>query len=224
MSFHFIYLAAGFSKRYGGNKLLSIYEGIPLYRVLLDRLTDLLSVRDDVADITVVTQYEEIKADVMRDAAANEKTIRCIINPDPSRGISSSLQCGIEAILESDHQTCNESGLQSDHRTGNESGLQSDHRTGNDFLVCFVADAPKLGENTVDRFLTAFAESGRRLGCIGNGDQMGNPCVFAYEYIPELMALTGDRGGKRVLKRHAEEVFIFSDIKVEELEDIDYKC
>lgn len=35
---------------------------------------------------------------------------------------------------------------------------------------------------------------------------MGNPVVFAARYLPELMALTGDAGGKRVARAHRDEV------------------
>ena len=54
--------------------------------------------------------------------------------------------------------------------------------------------------------------------------EMGNPGIFGVEFIPELMELQGDRGGKRILCAHRDEVFIFSDTKPEELEDIDFKC
>jgi molybdenum cofactor cytidylyltransferase len=53
---------------------------------------------------------------------------------------------------------------------------------------------------------------------------MGNPGGFGAEFIPELMELEGDRGGKRILLAHRDEVLIFSDTKPEELEDIDYSC
>ena len=86
--------------------------------------------------------------------------------------------------------------------------------------VCFVADQPKLREETIRRFLAACEGGGMGLGCVGCDGQWGNPVWFDSVYLPELMALTGDVGGKAVLKRHPNEVFLCSADR-EELEDVD---
>ena len=195
MKFHFIYLAAGFSRRYGTNKLLAPYKGIPMYRVLLDRLVNILTYDKSVIDITVVTQYKEIQDEVGRINRETGLPVMCVINPDPSRGISSSIKCAAAQLIED-----------------------------NDALIFFVADTPRLTEKTVTDFIHAFAKSGKRLACIGRDGEMGNPGGFGAEFIPELMELEGDRGGKRILLAHRDDVFIFSDTKPEELEDIDYSC
>ena len=209
MKFHFIYLAAGYSRRFGANKLLTPYDGIPMYRVLLSRLVNILGSDDSVADITVVTQYREIQDGVNSIGRKTGLPVRCVINPDPSRGISSSIRCAISYLVEENAEILR-------CRTVNEPS--------GDALVFFVADTPHLTEESVTGFIHAFAQSGKRLGCIGREGEMGNPGGFGAEFIPELMELTGDRGGKRVLLAHSDEVFIFSDTKLEELEDIDYSC
>ena len=218
MQFHFIYLAAGYSRRFGANKLLAPYDGTPMYRVLLGRLVSILESDVLVKDITVVTQYREIEDEVSRIDLETVKPVRCVINPDPSRGISSSIRCAVEYLTEEDEElaSCMNVTDPYDHASPTNSTDRA--------LIFFVADTPHLTERTVADFIHAFALSGKRLGCIGRDGEMGNPGVFCSEFIPELMELEGDRGGKRILLAHRDKVFIFSDTKPEELEDIDYSC
>lgn len=51
----------------------------------------------------------------------------------------------------------------------------------------------------------------------------GNPVVFAPEYRNELLALSGDVGGKKVLLAHPEEVTRFLAKNPQELADVDEK-
>ena len=37
---------------------------------------------------------------------------------------------------------------------------------------------------------------------------LGNPVVIAEKYRKELMGLTGDKGGKRVVKRHMDDLYL----------------
>ncbi len=194
MKFHFLYLAAGFSRRYGGNKLLDhVIEGRPMYRILLDRLIDLLETGAVKGDLVLVTQYEEILQKM------DELDVCTAVNPDPGRGISSSLQTGIQALQE-------------------RGGIGEE-----DFLVCFTADQPYLTKETVLSFLEGLTKSGKTLGCVSDGRELGNPCAFGAEWIPALMELTGDRGGKRILRMHPEEVYVYAGARSEELNDIDLK-
>ena len=51
------------------------------------------------------------------------------------------------------------------------------------------------------------------------GSTPGNPCMFRADLIPELMTLTGDQGGRKVLKQHDCQYVDISDEK--ELADMD---
>ena len=63
MKIHIIYLAAGSSRRFGSNKLLWVYEGLPLYRHGLDRLIEMASDRDDCT-LTVVLDGKKFAYEV----------------------------------------------------------------------------------------------------------------------------------------------------------------
>lgn len=86
--------------------------------------------------------------------------------------------------------------------------------------VFFVADQPKLEETTIRRLLSACETARARVGCLVSGERRGNPVWFSALLRPELEALTGDTGGRAVLKNHwAQAVKVETDRK--ELEDID---
>ena len=83
-----VLLAAGFSRRYGGNKLLEDYKGKPLYQHTLHRLKGLCEAHREL-ELTVVTQYREIEAH------CDSMGVSWVGNPTPGAGISSSLKLGL---------------------------------------------------------------------------------------------------------------------------------
>ena len=42
------------------------------------------------------------------------------------------------------------------------------------------------------------------------------------EYLPDLRALSGDQGGRKILKKHPEEIRWYPVAHAKELEDVDY--
>ena len=56
----------------------------------------------------------------------------------------------------------------------------------------------------------------------GADGRLGNPCLFRAAYFPELAALEGDRGGKRIIRAHPEAVLTVP-LPEEELFDTDTK-
>lgn len=79
-------LAAGFSSRFHGNKLLTEYDGKTMIEHLLHRID--ASVFENVY---VVTQYERIQT------ISKSCGFIPIQNPHPEWGLSSSIHCGIQA-------------------------------------------------------------------------------------------------------------------------------
>lgn len=94
-----ILLAAGLSRRFDGNKLLTHWEGKPLYLHTLQALAQLAEGRPDCR-LTVVTRYEEIQAQ----ALALGAQVRW--NSHSEEGISSSLRLGLESAPEADYYLC----------------------------------------------------------------------------------------------------------------------
>lgn len=189
---HGIYLAAGFSRRFGGNKLLEKLDGKPMYLHLLEGLNEIKE-NHKLQSLTVVTQYEEILNYLHR------QRIAAVKNNNSALGISSSLKLGLQTAM-----------------------IQKNQETEQYYLFC-VADQPFLKKHTVEEFLSVFLKTGKGIGCISHDGKAGNPVIFHERYVPELLRIEGDKGGKSVVNQHLEDVFLFEIPDAMELKDIDRK-
>lgn len=131
-------------------------------------------------------------AEILSAAKAYSPLMTPVPSPDSELGISRSIRNGIAA-----------------------SGGSADA------LAFFVADQPWLKPGTIREFLDQYAKSGMPLGSLRFADQMGNPAIFSRTYFPELLALSGDKGGRKILNAHPEECFYFSPDSAQELIDLD---
>ncbi len=85
-----VVLAAGAGSRFGGSKLLASIEGRPVLQHVLDRL----AVEPRIGPIVVVVGDDEHE---LRTAISWRHEIR-VVNPDPARGLASSLHLGMAAV------------------------------------------------------------------------------------------------------------------------------
>ena len=218
---HVIYMAAGNSRRFGSNKLLYLYEGKPFYWHGLELLLKLKQEMGEKLTVTVVTQYAEILEEVQdifeRCGMAGMQAVFC----EESRlGASYTIRAGIEAVISQDPASGQPKEGQS---------MMGEK----DYLMFMVADQPHLTLDSVRKLIRAavsreqsafsglLAEECSRwetlsLRC---GSTPGNPCMFRADLIPELMSLTGDQGGRKVLKQRACKYVDILDKR--ELEDVD---
>ena len=118
----------------------------------------------------LVTQYEEVARE------AEEQGFTVVKNPEPERGIASSIHLGIQAAGEADAYL---------------------------FGVC---DQPYLRLSTLSRLVEHYQWSGKGIAAFRCGDKTGNPNIFSRRYREELLALQGDVGGKAVLRQFPEDV------------------
>ena len=121
-----------------------------------------------------------------------QKNIQCTLNPNSYKGISSSIKIGI-SYLESEII---------------------------DYYFFFTADQPYLEEKTIENFILSFLGSKKSLGCFLNSNTLSSPAIFHKNFKPELMALYGDVGGKKILLQRKDESFLYP-IYNNELKDID---
>ena len=123
-----------------------------------------------------------------------ELPIKVVRNHHQELGASHSIKLGLEA--------CGEIG-------------QHDH------VMFAVADQPYIQEDELFGFIHMYKRSYKGIGCLSYRGVMGNPVIFQGQFVPELMALTGDVGGKAVVKAHLSEVFQYEADSEMSLRDID---
>ena len=211
-----IILAAGLSSRFGTRdeeKLLADLDGKPMYRHILERLIRIVDSREDVDDLTIVCKPGEIFRQCRQD-----KRVFCVENRHPEDGISSSMRIGLTTVgclIASEFRA-----YVSRHNQVSHTPLHDDH-----VLVCFVADEPYLQEDTICSFFDSFRESGKGMGAVSAGGATCNPCCFKDSYWEMLYNLEGDTGGKQLIRRYPNDVYLFElpESKKHEVMDIDYK-
>ncbi len=89
-------------------------------------------------------------------------------------------------------------------------------------FVFFTADQPWLREKTMEGFVCEMEKQHADLGSVCQGETPGNPVWFSRKYLPDLRALSGDQGGRKILKKHPEEIRWYPVAHAKELEDVDY--
>ncbi len=94
------------------------------------------------------------------------------VNSDWQTGLASSLKAGLNALLE--HGPL-------------------------DAAVVMLCDQPHVTPALLDSLLTASAETGHQIAACEYGGVLGVPALFAPPLFPDLQALTGDEGARRVI-------------------------
>jgi molybdenum cofactor cytidylyltransferase len=72
--------------------------------------------------------------------------------------------------------------------------------------IVALADQPLLTPAHLDRLADAAEATGAPIVAASYGGRRGNPVYFSRAHFPELLAVTGDEGGRVVIARHAEEM------------------
>lgn len=165
-----VLLAAGASTRFGpGNKLLAEVGG----EALVVRVARAL-LRSMVGAVVVVTPPDLRPIAAALDASLPDAAHRLslVANPDPSRGIASSIVTGIRAV---------------------------DAAAAGAMIV--PGDMPNLDGAHCDRLLAAFAAAGGDSVIYAEtaAGQQRNPVVWPRRLFGALAALQGDTGGKPLI-------------------------
>ena len=88
------------------------------------------------------------------------------------------------------------------------------------FIVC---DQPYIKKETINKFINEFIRSKKNLGCVSNDSILLNPTIFTDKYKDKLLKFDGDKGGKKIILKNIDDLFIFDVLEKRELIDIDYK-
>ena len=160
-------LAAGAGSRFGGGKLLARIGGRPVLQHVLDALA-----AAGVPQVVVV---------LGRDAEAVEAAIdwraeRRVVNPEPERGLASSLQVGFEAV-------------------GPKAGA----------VLVTLGDQPLVSAEVIRSLVDAPVKRGRPIVVPAYSDEQGrNPVLLRPAAFPLVAETAGDRGLGPVVEANPE--------------------
>jgi molybdenum cofactor cytidylyltransferase len=162
-----IVLAAGASSRMGTNKLLLVLEGESVVRRAVRRALDA-----GLAPAVVVLGHDAERVSRELDGLACSP----VLNPDPARGMSSSLGTGV-AALSADAVAA----------------------------AVVLADMPLVTAEMIAGLVRRYRAGPEPLVAAEYGGVLAPPVVYDRALFPELLLLEGDGCGRRVLKRHRSE-------------------
>ena len=78
---------------------------------------------------------------------------------------------------------------------------------GLDGVVVCLGDMPLVAGPMIDRLIAAFdPEEGRAIAMPTFRGKQGNPMLWSMEFLPEMMAITGDVGARHLVGKHADRV------------------
>lgn len=162
-----VILAAGLSSRMGRNKLLATLEGKALARHVAEA-----AVESGVSSTLVVTG----NGGPAVEAALSDLAVLFIQNHEFSKGLSSSLKCGLSALPD-----------------------------GVDAAVILLGDMPLVSSGLIDTLIAAFDPEEDRAICVATRrGKRGNPVLWARRFFAEMMTLEGDVGAKHLMSTYPE--------------------
>lgn len=169
-----VVLAAGSSRRWRqGHKLLHPIAGRPM---LVRSLAAPLGA--GLREVVLVTgaRHDEIAAVV------KPYPVRVVHNPQHESGMAGSMQAALSALFP---------------QVGSVPEQPPPVA-----VVLFLADQPHLTSSVVDRLIARWRETGAPVVAPYWNGRWRNPVLFSADLVPELMATTGDEGGRRVVQAH----------------------
>ncbi len=107
-------------------------------------------------------------------------TLTLVENFDYQQGMSTSLRKGIATVITA-------------------------HPTVNGALIV-LGDQPLMTPQILDSMIEAKQATGKRIITARYSGKRGNPTLFDASLFPELLEMTGDEGGRKVLERYRQEI------------------
>jgi len=181
--FYAIVLAAGGSSRTGVEKLLLPFGG---KKVLTHIVDELLASRLDQVIVVVGSDSDKVEGEL------SQRSVGIVANPDYTRGMLSSVRCGIE-------------------------NLPSECST----VMEVPGRQTSLNHELIDEMAIQFGKAGKDILVPCHRGKHGYPLFFMMKYCDEIMTSFDETGLRGLLAAHAEDVFEMEVSEPSALSDID---
>jgi len=166
-----VILAAGGSSRLGQPKQLISFRGRSLVRRIIDAACEA-----GCSPVVVVTRSEDETLHSELDRAG----VLMVQNQHWSRGIGSSIRCGIEALTNSSPDV--------------------------EASVLLLCDQPAVDARVIQRLIALRETTGKNIVASNYANTLGVPALFTRSVFQELLSLDDDAGAKSIVLRTPERV------------------
>ena len=176
MSFSAVVLAAGSSRRMGEDKLLMDIDGKPMLECVVSNILSAVSGR-----VAVVLRPGAERARALLEGMGDQR-LMVVENPEPERGMKSSLACGLDALMKD----------------------PGEGTSGPELFLIALSDQPLIKARTVQDILDT-ASSGRPEIVIPRyHGKKGHPVAFSNSVAREFLDAPADIQVREVFHRHAD--------------------
>jgi len=142
-----ILLAAGQSKRlFNQNKLIKNYKGKPLIKYAVQSI-----IKSKIEKLIIILGFEYLK---VKKKINKNKKIMFVINHNYTRGIASSIKCGLKKISNK-----------------------------NDGFIIVQADMPEIGKNILNKLYKEIKTNKKEIFVPRKNNKIGNPIGFKLSMI-----------------------------------------
>ena len=165
-----ILLAAGQSKRlFNQNKLIKNFKGKLLVNYAVQSI-----IKSKIEKLIIVLGFEYLK---VKKKINKNKKIKFVINHNYTRGIASSIKCGLKKI-------------------SNKS----------DGFIIVQADMPEIGKNILNKLYKEIKTNKKEIFVPRKNNKIGNPIGFKLSMTNQLKKISGNRGAKFIIKRNKSKI------------------
>jgi molybdenum cofactor cytidylyltransferase len=164
-----VLLAAGLSRRYGREKLEELIHQKRLIDWAIDHL------KASVIDEVIIVVNPETSSLVQMDLLQNR--VKKVVNFFPSRGMSSSIRCGLESCSSE-----------------------------SDAVLIALADMPAVHPRIITQLVSRWKLKPGQIVAPRFKEQQGNPVIIPRILWDEIRALRGDVGCKAILREHPSQI------------------
>ena len=165
-----ILLAAGQSKRlFNQNKLIKNFKGKLLVNYAVQSL-----IKSKIEKLIIVLGFEYLK---VKKKINKNKKIKFVINHNYTRGIASSIKCGLKKI-------------------SNKS----------DGFIIVQADMPEIGKNILNKLYKEIKTNKKEIFVPRKNNKIGNPIGFKLSMINQLKKISGNRGAKFIIQKNKSKI------------------
>jgi len=172
-----IILAAGTSSRFGAVKQLLRWRGNDgKLRPLIQHICE-IALSSNLRNVHVVLGYELDRVKMALSSLESDPRLFIVENQNFKDGQSTSIKCGLSSLDE-----------------------EADAAM---FLLC---DQPYVSTSLISRLIGLYEREHPLICLPASGNVRGNPVTFAKLLFPELQQITGDTGGRELIKKYPDQI------------------